>query len=506
MGWLPIILFILVGTGVLRALGEPRKSLHPLGFVALAFWVGALSSVFTATLIAVVTGRFYFEIVWLLAALAMAACVWRPSFWKQYLLEWRPLPDRRMLRSPQCWFEALGTAAVLIFIAKNLSYGVDVATNYPLTALDATGNFALKARLWFDSRELFPAPLMNPEYLMYKRTYPPVISGGEAMWAAILGEWDDRQIKWFFSACWMAAGGLIFAALRERGARLAAWLAMAFWFAFPVNIAYHWGGAIDGYADTPLAMSFAAAALAMGWAARRPTRWRDIIVLAILLGGAFWIKKEGIVLFAAVLGWLAWRRTAPRYLAGMAAIGALFYIVHWRTTIGVPNFLEKDVSLSLPLAELMARLRQFIPMFFNELGKDNKWGSNIWPVFAALWGLKLLYAPRRRWLGRDALFFAVLGAAYSVILLFTMFDFERNFDYAFERLFIQILPFLILATFDHCPLTLAIPWIRPDEQQDVSTPPTSQPLRRGAPLDAGEPTRPQRHIVRIRANHRLLPR
>ena len=43
MGWLPIVLFIIIGAFVLIMFRLPHGALHPVGFAALSWWMGMIT-------------------------------------------------------------------------------------------------------------------------------------------------------------------------------------------------------------------------------------------------------------------------------------------------------------------------------------------------------------------------------------------------------------------------------------------------------------------------------
>lgn len=454
MGVLPVILFIVIGTGVMAGLRAPARTLHPVGWVALAWWLGLLTTVAVLMAAAVATGRMHFWLLWVMLAAGVGMLAWKgKALYKEFN---EALHSHATHHRPEPWFKTavlVLSVVVAILAARNVYYVVSVGASYPLVSFDAINNFAHKAQMWYATGDLQPEPLRDPEYLMYKRRYPPVISAGEALWAYALGGWDGQRVKWMFLACWLSVGALAWAALRRRGNALTAWLGAGLWLCVPMNLTYFFGGAISGFADVPQGMAFLAAAIVAGelfggnGENKLVRDWRMTALVGLLLAGTFWIKKEGLVFWGAMAAVLLWRRAGLGRVGAMAAMAAALYAINALAIRGLPDFLEKDITLDLPLGEIWGRIRIFPALLAEELDRGNNWGGELWGLYGAVWLYKLWRVPARRWVTRELFAFAAMAAVFAAILILTIHSYGRNFDWAFERLIIQIVPLLIVATF-----------------------------------------------------------
>lgn len=455
MGILPIIIFLIIGAGILAALKPPARTLHPAGWIALAWWLGLLATTNVVMAAAVMTERMHFWLMWVMLAVGIGLLIWKG---RALAHEFKAaLSDNSPHHHPvEPWFKTAVFALsviVAILAARNVYYVANVGTSFPLVTFDAINNFGHKAQMWYETGDLQPAPLRDAEYIMYKRKYPPVVSMGEALWAYALGGWDGQRVKWMFAACWLSVGALVWAALRRRGNALTAWLGAGLWLCVPMNLTYFFGGAISGFADVPQAMAFVAAAAVAGELIgggdkdKRRDDWGAVILAGLLLAGAFWIKKEGLVFWAAMMGILLVRRAGLARLGAMAGIAAALYAINALATRGLPDFLEKDITLDLPWVEIWGRVKLYPALLAEELDRGNNWGGELWAIYGAVWLYKFWHVPARRWVTRELAVFAAMAAVFSAILILTIHSYGRNFDWAFERLFIQILPLLIVATF-----------------------------------------------------------
>jgi hypothetical protein len=268
----------------------------------------------------------------------------------------------------------------------------------------------------------------------------------ECVWATFFGEWNGTRPKYFFLFCWVCVGLLIFSLLKKRTSGITAWAGTAMWYLVPVSL-YIWGGAVTGFADVPLAMSLLAAVFLVGEFYRSKNR-HHILLMSVAIAGTFWIKKEGTLFVMAVLVFLVWKRVAWRTIATVVAVSAGFFLVYALTTVNVPHFFEKDITLNLSRQELLRRGLDYFVLVQHKLTNGKNWGDKLWYVFAVAWSFKFLCVSRKRWFNREFYFFMFLYLISTVALLFTCYDFSRNLDWAFDRLLNQIYPLLIVATFD----------------------------------------------------------
>lgn len=452
---LPIIIFMVVGLGGLLLLRLPLKRLPVAGVVALSFWMGALTITFVIMLAAVITGKILLFLIWpmLLGAMATIYYNWdkikpaAPMKWP--LIEWGQIALSLPL-----------IGLIIYSIYRAASYNMF----YEIVAFDAVGNFAMKAKLWYETRELFPPQLLDPEYLTFKRRYPPMVIMSETVWAYLMGRWDGVGLKYFFLASWISSGLLIYALVKPRANIFAAWLAAALWFTVPVNVGYVWIGALTGYGDVPLAVAFLAASLALGLWGELPkgrAQWGAAILTGLMLSSTMWTKKEGLPFIMAAALYIVIRRLPWRQAVLAGGIVAVFLGVIVASVWNLPNHFEKDITLGIPLVEIKYRLGLFNDLMLTEIKKGDVWGERLWYALLLVWLFKFLTLRWREWGTRELYFFAGMGAFYTLVCLLTIFEFKQNYRFLFPRLMLQVYPLLVVATF--AGFTPLMPRKSPDE-------------------------------------------
>jgi len=288
--------------------------------------------------------------------------------------------------------------------------------------------------------------LRDPEYLMYKRTYPPVVPLVETIWALVFG-WNEVKMKWFFIACWVSVGILIFSVLKKRGNYLTAWVGSCMWFLLPYNVGHFHGGAISGFADIPFAMALLCAIFVVK-EFHSSKNTVEIMFMSILIAGTFWIKREGLIFTVLVFGYLIWQRVNVKTLMMAAFVAVVFYGIHLLTISDLPKFLEQDLTLNLSFSEIGRRLGKYPGLLLEEMRAGDHWGHRLWYLFLAGWLVKALCIKKVKFFNIKAYFLFSLAFIYSVFLLLTVWDFETNMKLGFHRLLIQLYPLLIIARFD----------------------------------------------------------
>ena len=113
--------------------------------------------------------------------------------------------------------------------------------------------------------------------------------------------------------------------------------------------------------------------------------------MGILIAGTFWIKKEGVPFAMLLVGYLAIKRVGWRTIAIVLGVIVSFYLINSLTSLNLPKFFEKDVSLKMPLTELIYRLKNYPVYIAEEICEDNIWGEKLWYLLAAAWLFKILY-------------------------------------------------------------------------------------------------------------------
>src|SRR5690606_6871088 len=100
--------------------------------------------------------------------------------------------------------------------------------------------------------------LLDPEFVMYHRRYPPAVPVAEMTWSFVLGGWDDVKLKWFFLLSWLGLCGAMYALLRRRNDWLIALAGVALWVALPYHLRELHGGVTDAYPEALLQLALVA--------------------------------------------------------------------------------------------------------------------------------------------------------------------------------------------------------------------------------------------------------
>lgn len=437
----PIPLFMLVGLATLLMIQAPIKRLPLLGTIALTFWTGALTITFVIVLAGAVTGKVLLFLVWPLFLASAAVVIWK----------------RKELKPSKPWRPTRGdiiqialSIPLLGFMIYHIQLSMSHHMQYEICHFDSIGNFAMKAKLWYFTRDLIPSQLLDAEYLIFKRRYPPMVSMSETVWAYMMGRWDGIGLRYIFLAVWVGVGMMVYALVRMRGNILSGALAATIWFAIPVNVGFVWLGVLTGYGDVPLAMGFLAVSLALGLWVGLPKgreKWGAALLVALMLASTFWTKKEGLPFVMAAGLYLIAMRMPVRQLGATISICAFFLAVYMISVRGLPSHFEKDISLQLEGYELTYRLDRYIDLFYSELKKKYLWGERIWLILLGVLLFKIISLRWKTWFTREFYFLAFMLALYSVVTLLTIFGFEQNFKYLFTRLMLQVYPLFLVAIF-----------------------------------------------------------
>ena len=323
---------------------------------------------------------------------------------------------------------------------------VSLTVRFPLIGFDSIGNFGMKGMLWYHTHQLIPDQLLDPDFLTYKRTYPPVIPLTEAVYS-IFGGWNDAHLKLFFVVCWIATGLLIFSILHARRNRVFSWIAIAFWIMLPYNLYNFGGGATNGFGELP----FALAILIATWLVIEFHGTKSlpmILFMGFVVAGTFWVKKEGIPFVLGVFIYMVWKRVPVRTIALVLAVSILTFVVHALTVRNLPTYYEgKDISLSHSIRDLVHRAGSFFGFAYEEFSRIRHWGELFWYLILSAWVFKLIFRGIKKSFGEELLFFAYMFAVYVVVCHLNVLDFYKVMSTTFDRLFLHVYPLLVIATF-----------------------------------------------------------
>ncbi|WP_457676853.1 hypothetical protein [Thiolapillus sp.] len=308
----------------------------------------------------------------ILGALTLAALWKRPGS--------HPLPPEQIIRSRfrSAWEKGLFWLLAGLLLLQFGGILLEIIWR-PLFPWDAWMNWAPKARVWFESRELLPwvsrADWLHlaPDELAYTlgnpkaSLYPPLVPLVQTWMALGLNEWNDSLINlpWWF--CSLALGMGLYGQARNAGISPLYSMVLVFGLLSMPYLGTH--TALAGYADLWLSAFFGLAAVAFFlWVeTRNPLQLALAVLLAI---GCTQIKVPGIV-WAALLvpAWLT--ATAPRtsIITMMAAI--LFLAWAW---------ISRGISIDLPLAGTLV----ISPQRVTVPGIDS-FAVEYHPVWQAFW-------------------------------------------------------------------------------------------------------------------------
>lgn len=369
-----------------------------------------------------VSGSSFAAVAGILALAAILAAV----------LAWRPLA--RSI-DPGALADAVAAAALALFVWKMAAA--------PLWSWDHYAIWGLKARR-LAAVGLHPGWLAPPAFPYSAPDYP--LGWPLALSSLACGRVAGAAVfKLAHLACGVGVTLLVrLAVLRSGGDRTAAGVAAALTAASPLL----WDTESLGLADLPLALAaVAAAALVLGAGVRRkPLRW---LFAGLLLGLLPWIKQEGWVLSALLLGTVAIvavsdrRLRLPAYGATLGlSCGALWLLqplFHARLTRPGTGFLAGDW-----IARVIDRLPE-LPAILTPMARHL-----LHPAWLGLW---LLFAValvagvlRGRWhaVALGAVVPAQLGV-YALVYLATYLDPVAHIDSSFLRIAAALAPLALVS-------------------------------------------------------------
>jgi hypothetical protein len=215
-------------------------------------------------------------------------------------------PLRRALVAPLSegiarvlWWLAIGWIALRFALL-----GLEIASR-PLFPWEAWIGWATKARVWFELERITPFADADAWFAAGGSVFFDAAPGNPAtlpllqVWACIaLGRWDDALMNWPWLQFAVALALLVYGGLRRLDATAPqALVASYFVTSLPLANAHV---ALAGYADLPLAVSFAAAALALlKWGAKDTAR--DAVLAVLFAACCPLVKPSGAVWALALL-------------------------------------------------------------------------------------------------------------------------------------------------------------------------------------------------------------
>jgi hypothetical protein len=311
----------------------------------------------------------------------------------------------------------------------------------PLYPWDAWMNWAPKARVWFEFRELIPWVSradwlhLEPGELAYTlgnpkaSLYPPLVPLVQTWVSLGLGTWNDSLINLPWLLCSIALGLGLYGQARNLGSSPLSAMLVTFGVLSLPYVSVH--TALAGYADLWLSTFFSLAAIAFFlWSLTRDPMQ---LILAILLAiAATQTKVPGIIWAAMLL--LAWLLSlAPRIVAASILGGILILFYLW---------ISGGVSMDIPLMGKLVLTPERITLpgidsfalEYHPVWKafwKSWWVQGSWQFFAWLFPLMLVYAVFAGRLSRRLLPATFLvGEAF--LFLFITFFFTYHYASALD--------------------------------------------------------------------------
>ena len=347
--------------------------------------------------------------------------------------------------------------AFLLVILANVLMVAALALDRPTWNYDAICRWMFKARAFYADRSILPH-LVDVERAVAQLHYPPLVPLDATWIYLVLGREDDRLVKIFFVAVYVAILLGTYGLARLRTSRVVAVGATALLSSVPAlafrdrppGIAAH-----AALADVPLAL-LTLLSLGLTVEALRRKRRSLLLVAGVLGGFAMFTKQEGalVVAFggAVVLGWALRRRPGPRAaLSALAAtlLAAVAVVAPWQLSqSGVPMMHDLTQTMDLSLSNLLgnlARVPSIALRFLEEFARIDLWNL-FWPIV----GLSVLLAPRMAWRNQSLLFFLLVAfhlLAFGTIFLLdaaTYRTYELWMDISLARLLQHVVPLATL--------------------------------------------------------------
>jgi hypothetical protein len=430
----PTCLLTLAGLGVVVGSGMVRPTLgEALPALGLAYLAGVCAVMLVG--IAVISAGASFDL-----PLFTAVCLMIGAGGFSVAARRAPTGKSPSRQGPQMGADPLArlikpSLVILgLLIAGYLAVLLLAVAVQPMDAWDGWSLWTRKALLLADFQGVPTQFFAEPAYAFMHQDYPLLLPLLESIHIRAMGEADEAALHvifWFLMVGFLGALAFLTWRVRSSGAWLSALLAAALVPWAPLQLG-------TGYADYPMAFLLGTGVLLLGlWL--RSGEPSEIVLAALLLGGATSVKNEALpmmasaVLVAGVLlaGGREWARLTR--LAVAAAVLVLA-VLPWRLWVAV-----HDLHSDLPLAKgltpgyLLDRLDRVWPSLKSLSWEFLKQGGWIVPVACLTIALALRNRPARR----VALFYILTaaGAFGSVLWAFviTRDELQWQIDTAADR-------------------------------------------------------------------------
>jgi hypothetical protein len=297
-----------LGASVLLALDWPRAG-EVAGRAALrcgyGYIVGALLLTFWMRALSAVGANFGGMSISLpLLALTAGLTAWAARRGRISLRAVRPAMISLVAPPLVHWQRLIWVALLVCLLIHFALMAAEVAWR-PLYPWDAWVQWATKARVWYELGHL--APFVRADvwlagaggaYFDASPNYPATVPLLQVWTCVALGRWDDSAMNWPWLAMLAALVAAVYGGLRGEGLAPLVALFGAYLLASLPLVDVH--VALAGYADLPMGIVYALAAIAFyRWAMRRDMR--DAAIALLLAGACPLIKTPGWIWAATLI-------------------------------------------------------------------------------------------------------------------------------------------------------------------------------------------------------------
>lgn len=283
---------------------------------------------------------------------------------------------------------AVAASAVAVVFGALLA---EASTN-PVRDWDGRMTWMPLARWMRAERTVRPAVLTDARWWVTHPQYPPLVPATVVALQETLNlPEDDRCVRPFYAAFWLALAGIVHGGARRLAGRVAASIAVLLFVSLPFVAFESHGGAAGVYSDLPLAAFFGGGLTLLVLSRRRIP---DGLLGGLLLAAAVLTKNEGAPLAAAALAAVlvagpgrtaGRRRFAGPLAAALPIVLAVLVLAAYRAPI--PNRFDEDYGLLLKsrfsVSLALAQLRAAFPAALAETIRPASWGL-FFPAVALL--------------------------------------------------------------------------------------------------------------------------
>jgi Dolichyl-phosphate-mannose-protein mannosyltransferase len=217
-----------------------------------------------------------------------------------------------------------------------------------------------------------------------------------------------------------------------------------------VTVPAFWTNAVRAYADLPLALFLlGGGGLVCRWLIQR--RSADVVVGGVLLAFGVWVKRDGLMVWAAaaaaVLAWTVALAIKNRQVTCRPLVGYLapaVAVVPWWATVAQYHLVDRNYApVSVPwLVHHVDRVPTLLHALAGQLLLVSSWGL-VWVLVASA----VVLRPPIRSAARAFLLWAIAVHLLSLTMIYTFSTWDPYMDHvnsSIDRLVFQILPLALL--------------------------------------------------------------